>query len=135
MIQQGFSIGNRDWYIMAQYDIHTTKDLDEAYKTLLASGCPDYKAQRACMVLSRRDTGYTFTNFDEHLTVMFISRSTSAEQMYDTIHHETKHAVEHISEFFGVNPKSEESAYLQGEIARQMFPAAAMVVCPKCNEE
>lgn len=41
----------------------------------------------------------------------------------------------HISEFFGVNPKSEESAYLQGEIARQMFPAAAMVVCPKCNEE
>lgn len=135
MIQQGFSIGNRDWYIMAQYDIHTTKDLDEAFKTLLASGCPDYKTQRACMVLSRRDTGYTFTNFDEHLTVMFISRSTSAEQMYDTIQHETKHAVEHISEFFGVNPKSEGSAYLQGEIARQMFPAAAMVVCPKCNEE
>lgn len=135
MIQQGFSIGERDWYIMVQYDIYTTKDLNEVYKTLLASGCADYKAQEACMVLSRRNTGYTFTNFNDHLSVIFIGKADSPEQVYDTLQHETKHVVEHIGEYYGIMPNSEESAYLQGEVARQMFPAAAMVVCPKCHKE
>jgi hypothetical protein len=48
--------------------------------------------------------------------------------------HELKHCVEHISDYYGVNPKSETAAYLQGEIARNLFPAVAMAVCPKCHE-
>ena len=76
---------------------------------------------------------YTFSNFDERLTLIFISRATSPEQMYDTIQHELKHATEHIGEFFGVEPQSEESAYLQGELARNMFAAASIAVCPVCK--
>jgi hypothetical protein len=53
--------------------------------------------------------------------------------MYDTIQHELKHVVEHISEHYNVDSRSERAAYLQGEIARQMFPAAAMCVCPHCH--
>lgn len=135
MIAQGFSIGDRDWYVMVSYDIRTEKDLHEVRKTLLASGCPRYKADEAVWVLSMWNKGYTFTNFNDHLTVAFISKATSAEQMYDTTQHEMKHIVEHIGDYYGVDPKSEESAYLQGEIARQMFPAAALVVCPNCNDK
>ena len=46
---------------------------------------------------------------------------------------ELKHAVEHISEYYDVCPRGEEAAYLQGEIARNMFAAAAFVVCPMCE--
>lgn len=46
-----------------------------------------------------------------------------------------KHAVEHISSYYGVDPKSETAAYLQGEIARNLFPAVAMAVCPRCHNE
>ena len=56
-------------------------------------------------------------------------------EMFDTIMHELKHCVEHISDYHGVSPKSEEAAYLQGEIARNLFPAVAMAVCPKCHKE
>lgn len=30
--------------------------------------------------------------------------------------------------------KGETAAYLQGEVGRLMFPAAAMLMCPNCSE-
>ena len=133
MIKQGFNIGARDWYIMAYYNVHTERELTEVADILRSVYCNASDITKAVSVLSEPNHGYTFTNYDEHLTLMFMSKATSAEQMYDSIQHELKHAVEQISEYYGVNPKSEESAYLQGEIARNMFAAAAMAVCPKCN--
>lgn len=70
---------------------------------------------------------------DDHLSLAFISKATSAEEMYDTIQHELKHLTEHIGEYYGLDPKGEKSAYLQGELGRQMFPAAAIVICPNCR--
>lgn len=130
MVSQGFSIGDRDWYIMCFYDVRTRHDLREVRRTLLSAGCSPYKADEACWVLSMWNKGYTFTNVKDHLTISVMSKATSPEQMYDSIEHELKHIVEHIGEYYGVDPKGEESAYLQGEIGRQMFPAAAVVICP-----
>lgn len=134
MIQTGFYIGDRDWWIMASLDVGE-KNLGEIYKSLMACGCPDYEAQKACTVLSRKNCGYTFSDFKGRYTLMFASKTDSAEEMYDTIQHELKHIVEHISGYYGVNPKSEEAAYLQGEIAKKMFPAVALAVCPMCHNE
>lgn len=133
MIQQGFSIGNRNWYVMAIYDIRSREDLRETRKAILAAGCEEYRADEAISVLQMWNTGFTFTSFSDHFTLICISKATSAEQMYDSIQHELKHVVEHISEYYDVDPKGEDAAYLQGEIGRQMFPAAAMLVCPKCS--
>lgn len=131
MIQQGFSLGERDWYIMCAYNIRTKRDLAEVRRTLLAAGCDEYKADEAISVLSMWNKGFTFTNFADHLTIVCISKATSAEQMYDSISHEHKHIVEHISEYYGVDPKGETAAYLQGEIGRQIFPVVAMLICPR----
>lgn len=133
MIKQGFNIGDRDWYVMAYYDIQTIGDLREVEEALTAARCRPQAIEAAIEVLTEPNTGYTFSNFAERLTLIFISRATSPEQMYDTIQHELKHATEHIGEFFGVEPQSEESAYLQGELARNMFAAASIAVCPVCK--
>lgn len=132
MVKQGFHIGERDWYLMPFYNVGED-NLAEVYETLLASGCPDFKAQQACMNLSKRNSGYTFTNFNDHLSLMFVSKATSPEQLFDSIIHEVKHLVEHISSYYGLDPKEELSAYLQGEVGRNMFPAVALVICPKCH--
>ena len=134
MIRQGFHIGRRDWWVMAFYGVGE-RNLSEVYETLLAAGCEDWRAQRACMELSRKNAGYTYTRFNDHLTLLFVSQTTSAEQLFDSVVHELKHLTEHIGEYYGLNPKGETSAYLQGEIARLMFPAVALAVCPKCNEQ
>lgn len=133
MIQQGFSLGKRDWYIMCAYDIRTQRDLMETRRTLLSAGCDEYKTDEAVSVLSMWNKGFTYTNYTDHLTIVCISKATSAEQVYDSVQHELKHVVEHLSEYYGVDPKGETAAYLQGEVARLMFPAAALLMCPKCN--
>lgn len=134
MIKQGFHIGNRNWWVMVYYDIRSEADLNEVFEVLMASGCSDDMAQKACINLSRYNTGYTFTNFDEHSSILLISKATSSDQMFDTIVHEMKHLSEHIGEYYGVNPNTELSAYLQGEVGRQMWPAAAYVLCPRCGQ-
>ncbi len=133
MVKTGFSIGDRDWWIMVYLPVTTERELSEVYGTLLACGCPDYRAQNACMTLSKYNKGYTYTNFKDRSTVVFASKATSPSELYDSLQHELKHVVEHIGEYYNVDPKSEESAYLQGEIARLMFPAVAIVFCPKCG--
>lgn len=133
MIQTGFHIGDRDWWVMATIGIQGEEDLDEVYKALAASGSPEDEARKACRVLSRKNSGYTFSHLDGHFTLLFASAATSADELYDTIAHEVKHAVEHISNYYGVDPKSEQAAYLQGELSKQLFPAIALAVCPKCS--
>jgi hypothetical protein len=134
MIQTGFHIGNKDWWIMATLDISDREDLRDVYESLLSVGVPDFKAREVCMVLSQPNRGYTLTDYDGKYSLMFISRATSPSQMYDSIDHEKKHVVEHISTYYGVEPKSEEAAYLSGELGRLLFPAAAYVICPHCNQ-
>lgn len=133
MVQTEFFIGRRDWLVMVFLDIHGTRDIGEVYRLLMSAGVQDYDVREACMELSRRNSGYTYTDYGGHLTMMFASRGTSYDELYDTIQHELKHVVEHIGGYYGVDPKSETSAYLQGEIAKQMFPAVAVVVCPMCG--
>ena len=132
MIQTGFHIGERDWWIMASLEV-AEEDLAEIFNSLLACGCPNVEAQKACMVLSRKNNGYTFTDLEGQYSLIFASETTSNEEMFDTITHELKHVTEHISGYFGVDPKSEEAAYLQGEISKKMFPAVALAVCPVCH--
>lgn len=133
MVRQGFSIGKRDWYVMVYYDVADGADLYDVYEALVAGGCPRESADKACDVLSGLNHGYTYTNYKDHLSLLFISRASSAEQMFDSIVHELKHLVEHISSYYGVDPKEELSAYLQGEVGRLMFPAASLVLCPNCE--
>ena len=134
MIQSGFYIGERDWWIMVNLNVGE-KDLGEVYNALMACGMPNDEAQKACMVLSRKNNGYALTDLDGGYTLMFASEADSPDELYDTIQHELKHTTEHISIFYGLDPKSEEAAYLQGEVAKKMFPAVAMAVCPKCKGE
>ena len=118
---------------MCLYDVHSQEDLKEAEKILASSGCKRKTIDEALDILSGVNTGFTFTNYAEGLTVVMISRASSPEQMYDTIQHELKHVTEHISEYYDVESREEAAAYLQGEIARKMYVAASMLVCPRCN--
>lgn len=129
-----FFIGKRDWAILAYYDISTDEEYQEAEEALIASGLKPAYAQKVITELMWPNTGYTLTKFGEHFSVVMISHATSYEELYDSVQHELKHVVEHLSSYYGVDPKSEKAAYLQGEIARNMYKAVSLIMCPNCNE-
>ena len=132
MVQTGFWIGNRDWWVMASLGVDDG-DLRDVYEGLRSVGLPERKVREVCDALSEPNNGYTYTDYDGKYTLIYASRATSAEQMFDTIEHELNHAVEHISTYYGVDPKSEEASYLAGELGRLLWPAAAYVLCPACH--
>ena len=123
-----FDIGEEDWGIVLCYD-YDYMDFDRIWAIIRAAGLTDEKAQAAMSVLSQTDTGMTLTSFGDMMSFLFISQSSSDEEWFNTLIHELKHVVEHISEFYRVDPKSEPAAYLQGEIGRQMFPLIIQKMC------
>lgn len=123
-----FNIGDDDWGVVLCYD-YDLLDYDRIWSIIRATGVSDEKAQYAMSVLSLPDTGMTLTSFSDMMSFLFVSRSSSDEQWFDTLIHELKHVVEHISEFYRVDPKSEPAAYLQGEIGRQLFPLIMQKMC------
>lgn len=133
MIEQGFYIGKRDWWVMVYYDVRTSDDLRKVEGALMASGCPYDMLESAVENLKGWNRGYTFSNFDKRTSVIVIGKATDASQMFDSIVHEMKHLAEHIGEYYGLDSREELSAYLQGEVGRKMWPAAAMVLCPRCH--
>lgn len=128
-----YNIGDDDWGLVLVYD-YDRHDFPEIWRMLMSLGMPNYKAQKALSVLSRLNTGMTYSVFHDTMSVTFVSGATSPDEWFDSLLHELKHIVEHISEFYQVDPKSEPAAYLQGEIGRQLFPMIMRKVC-KCKEE
>lgn len=132
MVKQGFYIGNRDWWVMIYYNV-VENNFEEIEDILIINGMSEEQLINSFNNLKHENTGLTITNYENHTTTIIISKATSASEMFDTILHEIKHLVEHISNYYNLDPKEEISAYLQGEVGRQIFPAASLVLCPKHN--
>lgn len=70
--------------------------------------------------LGKMNTGFTHTDFVKRRSIVGISPSTSQEQLLNTIVHEAKHVQSHICEYYNVDEKSEQAAYLIGYIVQNM---------------
>lgn len=130
MIRQGFYIGNRDWWVMAYYNIEHD-DIGEIADVLIASGARTDMVNDACDVLKSPNTGFTFSNLTDHASVICISAATSYDELFDTINHECFHVVQHICEFYDVSVKGETAARLMGELSKKMYKAVALAICPE----
>lgn len=79
------------------------------------------------------NSGLTYTDYEKHVTFMIISRTTSADEFFNTFIHEIGHAAEHIASYYDIKYFSEDLQYLQGEIALQMFQEAKEFMCDHCR--
>lgn len=73
--------------------------------------------------LNYENSGFTFTNQEEHKSIIVINRPDSAEEFIDTYNHEKNHVEMHICKEFGIDPYSEKAAYLSGQLAKKLFKA------------
>ena len=81
------------------------KELEMAYKNLME----DY------------NSGFTYSNPKYQKSIMVINRSSSMEEFINTYNHEKNHVEMHICEELGIDPYSEDAAYLSGELAQHLF--------------
>ena len=67
------------------------------------------------------NSGFTYTNQDFYKSILVVNISSSADEYINTFAHEKNHVEMHICEKFGIDPYSEEAAYLSGELAQLLI--------------
>ena len=119
MIIDKFSIYN--WKVTILYET-TCDDIDFIIETLKDINCPNKYITEALNNLENCDlnTGLTYSNIALKSSVIIINKTSSFEQLINTIAHEYYHLICHIQK--GLNIEDEEElAYLNGDLNMRSY--------------
>lgn len=134
MVRQTLYIPKYDWDVVVFYE-SDYRDAPAILKELDEIGIDEYTFIRAKANLrkGRVDTGLTFTNAKEHTSVIVLSATSSKAEFANTWFHEVFHCAVHIARECGLDYEGEAVAYVGGELARDMQPVSARLMCPTCK--
>lgn len=87
----------------------------EITRALDWAGAPDWVYKRMSL---KEDTGFTYSNKEDGRSVVVICQGSCPCEEEDTFDHERFHLTMHIVSAYGIDPQSEEAAYLAGHIRK-----------------
>lgn len=136
MITRVFHISQHDWIVKAYIDT-TLEDADVILGELKSIGADMDIMSKAYRNLrsGELNTGLTYASPWNRETVIVVSRSTSAEEYFNSIVHEIAHAGVYTCDALGIDLKSEQAAYFQGGLARDLFPCIKGFLCECCRQK
>lgn len=136
MFTQDINLNIVDWHIRIYYCFDRMFS-DEVLDELLMIGCSGSLLRDAKKSLwsGAKNTGLTYSNLDTHETIMVVGQCTSAAEYYNSINHEQDHVVQHIIQSYGISPYGEDSCYISGEIAENMFKMCKKLFCDCCRKK
>ena len=110
-----------DWKITILYET-TCDDIDFIVETLMDINCPKYYIQRALDNLEecKLNSGLTYSNLKLESSVIIINKTSSFEQLINTIAHEYFHLISHISKILNIEDE-EELANLNGNLNMRSY--------------
>lgn len=75
------------------------------------------------------NSGVTFTNAKFRTSVVCINKSSTKEELINTISHEADHVQDAICKYYNVPLDSEDAAYLIGYLVSKMYYASRTLFC------
>ena len=75
------------------------------------------------------NSGVTFTNSDYRTSIVCINKTTSREELINTISHEGDHVQAAICDYYNVPLDSEQAAYLIGYLVGKMYYHSRRLFC------
>lgn len=131
---QKFELPDIGWKVTVFYGV-TCIYLHEILNALRLAGMEKEELDKAYRLLNecRSNTGLTYSNEHTRQSVIVISVGSSAREFYNSLCHEQFHLAMQISDIMGYDVKSEESAYLVGDIAANMFAYSRDFLCDSCR--
>ena len=136
MIKHLFHIWQHDWLVKA-YINTTSDDADLILDELMSIGADmdvmrmAYKNLRS----GKMNTGLTYASPWNRVTIVVVSQATSAKEYFNSIVHEIAHAGVYTCDALGIDLKSEQAAYFQGGLARDLFPCVKEFLCECCRRK
>ena len=136
MIEQRAYMPQYGWRVTVFYE-SGPDDAERIIRRLVEAQADDETVKTAEDNLrsGSKDTGLTYSNFGNRETVIVISKTSSKQEFANTWVHEVLHCAIHIASAIGLDLKGEPVAYIAGELAMEMQPVAAAIMCPKCDRK
>ena len=75
------------------------------------------------------NSGVTFTNSKYRTSVVCINKTTTREELINTISHEADHVQDAICDYYDVPLDSEQAAYLIGYLVGKIYYASRSLFC------
>ena len=121
MVKQYIELGDSNWGIVACYNVDDT-DSKEITALLEALGCPEDNIKRAVHIITHRlNCALTFSNTDLKMSLVCIGRTSSRDQLINSMVHEAKHVQTHVCQYYGIDEDEEKAAYMIGYIVQKMY--------------
>lgn len=124
------------WEVHCYYAV-TTYHAKEIARQLAELGCDGlhlFKAVRN-MESGELNHGLCYSDTSAGRSVMVIGLTSSAAQFLNSLTHELHHLVEHICQGRDIDTGSEAAAYLAGDLAGEIYPKVAELLCPHCRRK
>lgn len=124
-IRQHLRLSKVDWCVTIYYTVNETQRTDIVGE-LRALGCDEKTLESIKNNLNRagEDTGFTYSSFDNHCSIIVIHKASSIGEFINTFEHEKNHLQMHICEAYDINPYSEKAAHMCGDIAQLIIEEA-----------
>ena len=122
MIGQRFYLDKYQWAVVVLYNVDSGDT--EFVQDNLSKICKDKMLIKNSTRYIEQDilnTGFTYSNFDNKITLIVISKSTSNKEFLNTIIHEANHLQSHIATVYNLDEKGEEVCYLIAHIVETMY--------------
>lgn len=134
MIRQKIRLKKYDWEIYAYFAV-STYYIDEILEHLWELGVDGESAKRAYENIqdNKLDSGLCYSNYAKRKTIIVVALTSSAEEFLNSLTHEVSHACVHIASARHVSLKSEEFAYMVGDLCMEMFPKIKHLLCDCCR--
>lgn len=124
MYKKEVHIPKYDWKACLYFHV-APRDEDEIHEALEKIGAPSWVHARMRL---DTDTGFTYSNRKRGKSVVVICQASCPCEWRDTISHEKFHLTMHIISERGIDPMSEEAAYLAGDLEKEIA-----CECQGCN--
>ena len=136
MIRTTIFIEKYDWVVQCFISV-THYAADDIVDTIEGIGCTGKTLRDAERKLRAGEinAGLTYTSYRDRHSVMVTSLADSAAEQFNTTTHEIAHVCAHIANVVGIDPASEEFAYLVGDLSMAIFPKIRKLLCDCCRKK
>lgn len=136
MIIQDIYTKRVKWHIRIYHAVDALY-ADEIIDDLISIGCRGETLREAKDHLWRGfvNTGLTYSNIQNHETVMVIGITSSGEEYWNSLDHEKNHLLAHIAQSYNLDPYGETISYISGEFIRDVYAEAKTLLCDCCRKK
>ena len=133
MLVRKININGWDILFLFSFDVY---DLEQIISALEWAGAPVNVIRQVSKKVEagRQNEGFTFSYPSLRRTIFAIGKTSSGPEVLDSTIHEIVHIAQHIAEEDGIDAYSEEFAYLNGDISREISDIVCELSCPHCHQ-